>query len=245
MISNLLSNTSRHFTFIVYRIWTTTQIVFSVNVKRSITVYTNIPTMLCYVFSFLKAHTIPLLHLAHLLHSHNIIVSIFTAHENSSFIHSLLTHTATTILELPFPQNPKNLPPGVESTDKLPSLSIFLPFVHSTKPFQPHFKQVLLSTLLPRVSCIICDGLLPWAHLSVSKVGVPSLIFFGINTFSMINQRLIVDNGSLKDVRLDEELSSLPFFPNINLYRCVMPHFISLGFWWDWGIIKILLNKIT
>ncbi|RWR85168.1 UDP-glycosyltransferase 90A1-like protein [Cinnamomum micranthum f. kanehirae] len=165
-----------------------------------------------------KGHTIPLLHLAHLLHNRNIIVTIFTTPANSSFIRSYLNHTTVTVFELPFPQSPPNIPPGVESTDKLPSMSLFLPFVHATKLLQPHFEEVL-STLLPHVSCVIHDGFLPWAQHSASEVGVPSLIFFGMNTFSMIIPRLVVEHGSLRDVKSDDELFSPPFFPNIKLCR--------------------------
>ncbi|XXG73353.1 hypothetical protein AAC387_Pa07g2285 [Persea americana] len=165
-----------------------------------------------------KGHTIPLLHLAHLLHNRNIIVTIFTTPANSFFIRSSLTHTTVTVFELPFPQSPPNLPLGVESTDKLPSMSLFLPFVHATKLLQPRFEQIL-ATLLPHVSCVIHDAFLPWAQLSASKVGVPSLIFFGMNTFSMIIPRLVVEHGSLRGVKSDDELFSLPSFPNIKLCR--------------------------
>ncbi|RWR85173.1 UDP-glycosyltransferase 90A1-like protein [Cinnamomum micranthum f. kanehirae] len=186
------------------------------SIETSNTIHSTIHVVLLPFMS--KGHTIPLLHLAHLLHNRNIIVTIFTTPANSCFIRSSLIHTTVTVLELPFPQSPPNLPLGVESTDKLPSMSLFLPFVHATKLLQPHFEEVL-STLLPHVSCVIYDGFLPWAQLSASKVGVPSLIFFGMNTFSMTIPRLIVEHGSLKDVKSDDELFSPPFFPNIKLCR--------------------------
>ncbi|RWR85165.1 putative Polyprotein [Cinnamomum micranthum f. kanehirae] len=88
---------------------------------------------------YYNGHTIPLLHLVHLLHNRNIIVTIFTTPANSSFIRSSLTHTTVTVFELPFPQSPPNIPSGVESTDKLPSMSLSLPFVHATKLLQPYF----------------------------------------------------------------------------------------------------------
>ncbi|XXG73347.1 hypothetical protein AAC387_Pa07g2281 [Persea americana] len=136
-----------------------------------------------------KGHTISFLHLAQLLLNRNITITIFTTPANSPFIRSSLSNTTATVLELPFPQTLPNLPPGVESTDKLPAMSLFLPFVRATKFLQPHFEQAL-STLLPHVSCIIHDGFLTWAQLSSSKA-----------------------------VESEDELFSMPSFPNIKFCK--------------------------
>ncbi|KAL7221210.1 hypothetical protein ACSBR1_023207 [Camellia fascicularis] len=79
------------------------------------------------LFPFMsKGHTIPILHLARqLLHRHA-TVTIFTTPANRPFISNSLANTDASIVDLPFPENVDGLPAGVESTDKLPSMSLFI-----------------------------------------------------------------------------------------------------------------------
>ncbi|KAJ8630429.1 hypothetical protein MRB53_023752 [Persea americana] len=190
----------------------------SIEISNTTTACPTSPTHAVLLPFMSKGHTISFLHLAQLLLNRNITITIFTTPANSPFIRSSLSNTTATVLELPFPQTPPNLPPGVESTDKLPAMSLFLPFVRATKFLQPHFEQAL-STLLPHVSCIIHDGFLTWAQLSSSKVNVPSLVFYGMNTFSLTISRLIVKHRPQKAVESEDELFSMPSFPNIKFCK--------------------------
>nr|DAD46500.1 TPA_asm: hypothetical protein HUJ06_016437 [Nelumbo nucifera] len=63
----------------------------------------------------------------------------------------------------------------IYSTDRLPSMSLFVPFAKATGLMQPDFEQVLQS--LPSVSCIISDGFLSWKQKSASKFGIPRAIW--------------------------------------------------------------------
>ncbi|RZC53849.1 hypothetical protein C5167_012707 [Papaver somniferum] len=151
-----------------------------------------------------KGHTIPILHLVRLLVSRGVAVTIFTTHGNSPYIRQSLTGTEASVIDLSFPQNVHpELQQGIESTDKFPSMSLFIPFVTATKLMQPEFDRVLES-LYPRVSCIISDGFFPWTLQSATKLGIPRLVFYGS-----------VSHGP----NSDDEPFALPDFPWIKLTR--------------------------
>ena len=103
------------------------------------------------LFPFMsKGHTIPLLHLARLLLQRRLTVTIFTTPANRPFISESLNDTTAFILDLPFSHNVTDLPAGIESTDKLPSMSMFPSFANATKLMQPDFERALQN--LPRVN---------------------------------------------------------------------------------------------
>nr|GEY62848.1 UDP-glycosyltransferase 90A1-like [Tanacetum cinerariifolium] len=98
------------------------------------------------LFPFMaKGHTIPMLQLARLLLRRNATVTIFTTPANHPYISTSLSDTSTSIISLPFPNNIPGVPPGVESMDTLPSLSLFFPFVSSMKLMQPDFEKAVQS----------------------------------------------------------------------------------------------------
>ncbi|KAG6395963.1 hypothetical protein SASPL_142097 [Salvia splendens] len=175
------------------------------------------------VFPFMsKGHTIPLLHLTHLLlHRGLATVTIFTTPSNRPFISESLTATTTTdlsIVSLPFPQNIPGIPTGAESTDKLPSMSLFLPFVQSLELIQPSFEQEL-EKIHARVSCIISDGFLHWTLESASKFGIPRLSFLGMSHYAMAVSRDAAMNGLLSAHESDNEAVPLVRFPWIQVTR--------------------------
>ncbi|XP_010550107.1 PREDICTED: UDP-glycosyltransferase 90A1 [Tarenaya hassleriana] len=136
-----------------------------------------------------KGHTIPLLQFGRLLLRHGrsrdkpITVTVFTTPKNEPFVSKSLSDTPdANIISLPFPENIPGIPPGVESTDKLPSMSLFVPFTRATKLLQPFFEHSLLN--LPRVSFIVSDGFLWWISDSASKFDIPRLAFYGMNCYS-------------------------------------------------------------
>lgn len=131
-----------------------------------------------------KGHTIPLLHLARLLLRRQISVTLFTTAANLPFISHSLTDTSAVIIALPFPENIPGIPAGVESTDALPSISLFYSFVLATELMKPHFERALRN-LLPRVSFMASDGFLWWTHDSASKLGFPRFVFYGMSSYAM------------------------------------------------------------
>ncbi|KAI7754409.1 hypothetical protein M8C21_000457 [Ambrosia artemisiifolia] len=68
-------------------------------------------------------------------------------------------------------------------TNNLPCMSSFVKFIQATQQLQPGFEQVVRT--LPSVTCIISDGFLIWTQDSADKLGIPRLIFYGTNIFSM------------------------------------------------------------
>ncbi|KAF3325219.1 UDP-glycosyltransferase 90A2 [Carex littledalei] len=82
------------------------------------------------IFPFMsKGHTIPLLHLAHLLHHRRLVshITFFTNPLNAPFIRSTLSSTAarnTSIITLPFPDN-------------LPNVMIHKPHAEVSSPDEP------------------------------------------------------------------------------------------------------------
>ncbi|KAL6583839.1 hypothetical protein OROMI_003128 [Orobanche minor] len=171
------------------------------------------------IFPFMsQGHTIPLLHLSRLLRQRSAAVTIFTTAKNSPSIHPSLRNTDVTVLELPFPQNIENVPPGVENTQQLPSMSSFIPFVTSTKLMQENFEESL-KTLNPPVSCIISDGFLGWTLESANKFGVPRFAFFGMGNYSFLMYEILVRERPHADtVSLDEPFV-MPGFSCLKLTR--------------------------
>ncbi|KAI8541509.1 hypothetical protein RHMOL_Rhmol08G0066500 [Rhododendron molle] len=170
------------------------------------------------LFPFMaKGHIIPLLHLARLLLHRNITVTIFTTPANQPFVSDSLSDTDVSVVELPFPQNIDGVPAGVESSDKLPSMSLFLPFAASTKLMQPDFEQALEA--LASTTCIISDGFLGWTQHSASKFGIPRLVYYGMSSYSQGVSRCVMVNGLLSGPELDNEPFVVTDFPWIKLTR--------------------------
>ncbi|XP_057486795.1 UDP-glycosyltransferase 90A1-like [Actinidia eriantha] len=171
------------------------------------------------LFPFMsKGHTIPILHLARLLRRRGITVTIFTTPANRPFVSDSLADTDTTIVELPFPENIDGVPPGVESTEKLPSMSLFVPFANATKRMQPYFEEAL-QNLPSSITCIISDGFLGWTLQSATKFGIPRWVFYGMSCYSHSVSRDVMSNGLLSRHEIDDEVFTVTSFPWIKLTR--------------------------
>ncbi|XP_050224023.1 UDP-glycosyltransferase 90A1-like [Mercurialis annua] len=171
------------------------------------------------LFPFMsKGHTIPLLHLAHLLLRRGITVTIFTTPANKPFMASYLAdETTASLIVLPFPQNVPNIPTGIESTDKLPSMSLFPSFALATKLMQPDFEQAL-GNLRP-VSFMVSDGFLWWTLESANKFGFPRLVSYGMSNYSICLTRAVRDEGLLSRAESDDEQITVARYPWIKITR--------------------------
>uniref|UniRef100_A0A1J3HEU1 Glycosyltransferase n=1 Tax=Noccaea caerulescens TaxID=107243 RepID=A0A1J3HEU1_NOCCA len=172
-----------------------------------------------------KGHMIPMLQLARLLLSHSfaggdISVTLFTTPLNRPFVADSLAGTKVTIVDIPFPKNVHEIPPGVECTDKLAMSSLFVPFTRATKSMQSDFERELMS--LPRVSFMVSDGFLWWTLESAQKLGFPRLVFFGMNCASTSILDSVFQNQLLSKskVKSETEPVSVPEFPWIKVRRC-------------------------
>ncbi|KAK1568641.1 hypothetical protein Q3G72_027023 [Acer saccharum] len=172
------------------------------------------------LFPFMsKGHTIPLLHLAHLLlRLPRVAVTVFTTPANRPFISNFLVNTTASIIDLPFPENVSGIPPGIESTDKLPSMSLYVPLARATKLMQPDFERAVQD--MPRVSFLVSDGFLWWTLESATKFGFPRFVFFGMNNYALCVSRSVGLNRTLLDgPKSDDELNTVTGFPWIKVTR--------------------------
>ncbi|GAA0143969.1 glycosyltransferase [Lithospermum erythrorhizon] len=170
------------------------------------------------IFPFMAyGHTIPLLHLARLLRQKQVSVTIFTTPGNSPSIRTFLQDLDVSIIELLFPQVIEGIPPGVENTEKLPSISSFLQFATSTKLMQPNF-EAALETILP-VNCIVSDAFLGWTQQSAKKRGIPRLLFYGMSIFAMTMYQIMGREKPHSGIISFDQPFKIPGFPSWELTR--------------------------
>ncbi|KAK0579759.1 hypothetical protein LWI29_031005 [Acer saccharum] len=172
------------------------------------------------LFPFMsKGHTIPLLHLAHLLlRLPRVAVTVFTTPANRPFISNFLVNTTASVVDLPFPENVAGIPPGIESTDKLPSMSLYVPLTRATKLMQPDFERVVQE--MPQVSFLVSDGFLWWTLESATKFGFPRFVFYGMNNYSScVSWSVGVNRTLVAGPKSDDELITVTGFPWIKVTR--------------------------
>ncbi|KAL8136413.1 hypothetical protein V2J09_002414 [Rumex salicifolius] len=170
------------------------------------------------VFPFMsKGHVIPLLHLTRLLLHRNLAVTVFTTPANEPFVTSSLSDVDVSIVSLPFPSDVPGIPPGVESTDKLPSMSLFYPFAESTKLLRNGFEEALMS--IPNLKLMISDGFLHWTLQSANKFNIPRLAFYGMSYHSMVVSNAVGSQQLFSGPEHDDEPINVPCFPWMKLTR--------------------------
>lgn len=171
------------------------------------------------LFPFMsKGHTIPILHLAPLLLRRGMAVTVFTTPGNRPFIaKSLGADTSASIIDIPYPENIPEIPAGVESTDTLPSMSLYVPFCKATKLMQPEFERKLQS-LLP-VSFMVSDAFLWWTVESATKFGFPRLVFFGMAQYVSSVCKAVTVDRLLFGPESDDELITVTQFPWIKVTK--------------------------
>ncbi|KAK7272843.1 hypothetical protein RIF29_13883 [Crotalaria pallida] len=173
------------------------------------------------LFPFMsKGHTIPLLHFARLLLlRHNTAVTVFTTPKNRPFVANSLGGTGASIVTLPFPTpTGTDIPAGVESTDELPSISLFYKFANATEAMQPHFEHALQHTL-PRPNFMVTDGFLWWTLQSATKFSVHRFVYYGMSCHSHSLSKEAVHSGILGGPQPNDELVELTRFPWIKICK--------------------------
>ncbi|CAN1320428.1 UDP-glycosyltransferase 90A1 [Linum perenne] len=167
------------------------------------------------IFPFMaKGHVIPLLHFAHLLIRRQIHVTIITTPANRSFVAEFLGggHPSVSVVTIPFPRGiHRDIPPGIESTDKLPSMSVFPAFMMSTKLMLRDF-ELALGSCGP-VDFLVSDGFLGWTLESANKFGIPRLVFYGMSCYATSIYKSVGEGKLLAGVLSDHDPVTLPEFP--------------------------------
>ncbi|CAL1391880.1 unnamed protein product [Linum trigynum] len=182
------------------------------------------------LFPFMsKGHTIPLLHLARLLLRRHITVTVVTTPANRPFISQSLSSTASAanILTIPFSHNIPEIPAGTESSDALPSMSLFYHFASSTVVMQPAF-DAAIETLTPPATFMVSDGFLWWTLESANRIRIPRLVSFGMSAHAMSLGRAVGETGILWGPESHEELIALPQFPWMKSHGFVLNTFYEL-----------------
>ncbi|KAL8124367.1 UDP-glycosyltransferase 90A2-like [Apium graveolens] len=185
------------------------------------------------LFPFMaKGHTIPTIQLALLFLRHGAQVTFLTTPANRAFIFESLSNTTANIVDLPFPNVP-GIPAGVESTDKLPSRSLLLPFLTSTPLMQADFERVLKE--LPTINFMVTDLFLGWTLDAAFKLGIPRLSFGGWNVFTtVIYDDLVLKRQGLLLETKSNEIVVHPNFPSIKLTtNHFEPHLVCSQFFVD------------
>ncbi|MED6109682.1 hypothetical protein PIB30_035950 [Stylosanthes scabra] len=167
------------------------------------------------LFPFMaKGHTIPLLQFGRILLNRHVAITVVTTPANRPFVEESLASTAASVVTIPFT---KSVVPGVESTDKLPSMSLFYNFALSTVSMQPHFEQALEA--LPRVSFMVTDGFLWWTLQSANKFKIRRLVYYGMSSYCLLLYRVAAVEGVLSGPQPEGELVELTQFTWIRMCK--------------------------
>ncbi|KAK6155176.1 hypothetical protein DH2020_009424 [Rehmannia glutinosa] len=168
-----------------------------------------------------KGHTIPILQLAHLLLRHGAAVTLLTTPGNRPFVSSYLPSSsaaAITVVDIPFPQNIPGIPSGVESTDKLPDISLLFEFAAATKLMKPQFEQTLQS-LLPNINFMITDDFLGWTLDSANKFRIPRFVYYAMGAFALSVTIAVARGRFLVEKRGNTDLIRVNEFPWIKIEK--------------------------
>ncbi|XP_040381282.1 UDP-glycosyltransferase 90A2-like [Oryza brachyantha] len=136
------------------------------------------------IFPFMaKGHMLPLLHFATILSVHHkgLRVTVLTTPASLSFVRSRLPDSVH-LVRLPFPSLPP-LPAGVESTDALPSPSLYPTFLRATTLLREPFAQFMASVPSPPL-VLVSDFFLGFTHGVAADAGVRRVVFHGMSCFS-------------------------------------------------------------
>ncbi|KAI4388028.1 hypothetical protein MLD38_000404 [Melastoma candidum] len=180
------------------------------------------------LFPFMsKGHTIPILHLARRLLLHPsapsvFTVTLFTTPANLPFISSCLSDLPPdriSLVALPFPRDIPCVPPQVESTDQLPTMSLFPEFASATVAMKPVFERSLQSLAGPSPAFLVSDGFLWWTLESASRFGIPRLVFYGMNSYAMAVSRSVVEEKLFDVPASDDEPIALREFPWVKVTK--------------------------
>jgi hypothetical protein len=88
------------------------------------------------------------------------------------------------LVALPFPSHPE-LPEGVESTDALPSQSLFPAFLHATALLRDPFFAGYLASLPASPLRLVSDFFLGFTQCVAGDAGIPRVTFHDMSAFSL------------------------------------------------------------
>nr|QDH08898.1 UDP-glycosyltransferase 73E1-like isoform X1 [Cymbidium sinense] len=146
-----------------------------------------------------QGHMIPMIDLARLLATRDILVTFATTPVNLSRIQPIVDRAAASALpirfvELHFPVADVGLPDGCESVDLLPSTELILPFLNALPllrdPLEAHLR-ISDPFGWPKPVCLISDNQQHWTADVARCLNIPRLIFHGPSCFFLYCNLLI------------------------------------------------------
>uniref|UniRef100_A0A0D9WMR5 Glycosyltransferase n=1 Tax=Leersia perrieri TaxID=77586 RepID=A0A0D9WMR5_9ORYZ len=205
------------------------------------------------VFPFMaKGHMIPLLHFAAALasrHGSELRVTVVTTPANLAFARRRLPPSVD-VSTLPFPPHPE-IPPGVESTDALPSESLFPSFLRATASLRDPFAK-LMSSLADSSSpspplALVSDFFLGFTQRVADGAGVRRVTFHGMSAFSLA-LCFTLSTSRPHDAAAaggGEEAFRVPGFPEeVTITANEVPHAVTQGADADDPVTKFLNDEV-
>ena len=137
-----------------------------------------------------QSHLIPFTHLAKLLASNGVSVTIVLTPLNAAKFNTLIDQAKALKLKiqfhvLPFPSAEAGLPEGCENLDTLPSPQYKHLFFSASNMLKEPLEK-WLSELETLPTCMVSDICLPWTTTVASKFKIPRVVFHGISCFALL-----------------------------------------------------------
>ncbi|XP_030492858.2 UDP-glycosyltransferase 73C4 [Cannabis sativa] len=172
-----------------------------------------------------QGHQIPMIDIARLLAHHGAMVTIVTTPLNAVRFNSIIDRDIQSgypiqIVELQFPLAQSGLPQGSESTDTLPSLSLFKNFMSAVSLLQQPLEQ-LFQQLNPTPTCIIADKNIIWAAQTAQKFRIPKISFDGLSCFASSCAHHLHVSKIHETIESESEPFIIPGLPDrVELMKC-------------------------
>ncbi|EER89354.1 UDP-glycosyltransferase 73B4 [Sorghum bicolor] len=198
------------------------------------------------VFPFMaKGHTLPLLHFASALAAHHgggLSVTVVTTPGNLAFARRRLP-ARVGLVALPFPSHP-DLPAGVESTDALPSHSLFPAFLRATALLREPFVGYLASLPAPPLA-LVSDFFLGFTQRVAGDAGVPRVTFHGMSAFSLALCFSLATRPPPAESIQDGASFRVPGFPeSVTITADEVPHAVAQAADLDDPVTRFLFEEV-
>jgi UDP-glucosyltransferase 73C len=146
-----------------------------------------------------QGHTIPMVDLALLLAERGARASLVTTPLNGARLRGVAEQAARAkllleIVELPFPTDVDDLPPGIENMDQVTDNGHFVPLFDALQKLAGPL-EAYLRAQAPRPSCIVSDWCNPWAAGAARSLGIRRLFFHGPPCFYSLCDLNATDHG--------------------------------------------------
>jgi hypothetical protein len=200
-----------------------------------------------------KGHMLPLLDLASALAARprgdggggGLRVTVVTTPGNLAFARRRLP-ARVDLVALPFPAHPE-LPPGVESTEALPSHSLFPVFLRATALLREPFAAYLASLPAPPLA-LVSDFFLGFTQPVATDAGVRRVTFHGMSAFalalcfSLVRTPPPAAGSGADDVAAPFRV---PGFPgNLTITKDEVPHAVAMAADPDDPVTRFLSDEV-